>query len=275
MKRHLNRSILVLLAAGLGLSATAVDAPGRIVGRGGGEPASETPPAPVPAGSAEDRLVAHLRDLDAKISRLEARIEPRTLAGRGAFAGGSGLLVGLPNGSTGGSTSGKDETLLERMRRLEREVGESRALASEREQALAATRVDLERARDQGKLSAEQVDALSHTRDNLITAQQALNERQGAIASLSERLTTTELARLRSEREFYRFAANVLKLTPGQTAELAELQDALRQHLRELMPAKDAKPTRHAGESAAKPVDPSAAPIPAPAPVPAPAHGGH
>ena len=269
MNRHLNRSILVLLAAGLALSAPAVDAPGRIVGRGGGESASETPPAPVPAGSAEDRLVAHLRDLDAKISRLESRIEPRTLAGRGAFSGGSGLLVGLPSGSTGG----KDETLLERMRRLEREVGESRALASEREQALAATRSDLERARDQGKLSAEQVDALTHTRDNLITAQQALNERQGAIESLAERLTTTELARLRSEREFYRFAANVLKLTPGQTAELAELQDALRQHLRELMPAKDAKPAKPAAEYATKPADAPAAPTPAPAP--APAHGGH
>ncbi len=229
-----------------------------VVGRGGGGSASDSPP--VPGGTTEDRLVAYLRELDAKISRLEARNEARTLAGHGAFAGGSGLLVGLPGG--------KDETLLERMRRLEREVGESRALAQEREQALAATRSELERARDQGRLSAEQVDALSHTRDSLITAQQTLNERQGAIESLTERLTTTELARLRSEREFYRFAASVLKLTPGQTAELAELQDALRQHLRELMPAKDAKPAKSSGESAAKSADP-------PASTPAPAHGGH
>ena len=118
--------------------------------------------------------------------------------------------------------------MLERLRRLDRELAASHAVATDQEHQIAALRSQLTAAHGRGDELAGQADSLSHVRDSLVTAQQELAERKTIIASLNEQLAVCELQRLRAEKAYYLLAASVLKLAPGQTQELADLQDLVR-----------------------------------------------
>jgi chromosome segregation ATPase len=173
-----------------------------------------TPAVVMPATADQQAISAHLDELERKISGLEGRLNHS----QGALRHGSNLLV----------DGGGQESVLERLRRLDRELAASRAVAADQEKHIAALRGQLTAAHGRGDELAGQADALGHVRDSLVNAQQELAERKTIIASLNEQLAVCELQRLRAEKAYYQLAASVLKLAPGQTQELADLQDLVR-----------------------------------------------
>lgn len=183
-------------------------------------------PRPAPgsstAPSAESlALERHLAALEAQIAKLETDLGK----GRGAYRAGSLLRV---EGRQGG------EPPLDRLRRQDRELAEAQALLATRDTRIAELTRELAAARDQGKTLGEQASDLTYARDALITAQQALDEARNQAESLRGQLATSELQRLKAEREHFRFAAGILKLAPGQTTQLLELQDEARDAARQL-----------------------------------------
>ncbi len=174
-------------------------------------------------------LEQHLAALEAQISKMEKDLGK----GRGAYRDGSLLRVE-------GKQSG--EAPLDRLRRLERELADAEAKIAARDTRVGELTRELQTARDEGKSLGEQAGDLAYARDALITAQQALSEARGTADGLRGQLATSELQRLKAEREHFRFAAQVLKLVPGQTAQLQELQDEARETARALAGRSDDRP---------------------------------
>jgi TolA-binding protein len=176
-----------------------------------------------PGATVSDPLVAErLKELDAKINQLEQRLGQ--VQGRGALRRGSSFLV----------DGGGQESVLERLRRVERELAEARARIAARDAALDETRLRAEGDRRRADDLAEKTDSLSNVRDHLAAAQQTLAERQTIIDQLNRRLAEAELARLRSERSYYLLAGALLKVVPGQAQDLSDLQDQVRLQMRPL-----------------------------------------
>ena len=206
---------LVLLACLLP-GAGAVESEHRV-----GSPEPQVDLAPADGG-----VGAHLARLERRINDLE---EKKALNGRGAYAGGSGLRVEL--GGTG------DESLLERLRRHERELTALRAEKTERERQQADTAAALASESDRRRQASERAAALGHVQESLVTARQVLTERQTAIDRLKAELAASELARLRAERAHYLLAAAVLRLPAVPGVELSDLQDSVRQEARNVLPS--------------------------------------
>ncbi len=182
------------------------------------------PPAVAPAAAGVDQaeIQGHLDELAGKIAALEGRLGQ----GRGALRGGSSFMVdGLGN-----------ETVLEHIRRLERELAQAKGAIAGKDTVISGLRHDLAIATTRGEGLAEKADSLSHVQDSLVVAQQELAERQAANTQLKDQLAASELARLRAERAFYVMAGGVLRLQPGQSQELLDVQDLIRTQVREAAP---------------------------------------
>jgi hypothetical protein len=210
--------------------------------------ASATPGATPSAAGAGESADHHLSDLDARIAQLE-----RTLAGEG-----SGALAG---GSTFRVDNEGQETLLERQRRLQRQVETDQAAIAQRDRTIADLRRDLANAGSRGDQLAERADALSHAQDHLLTAQQELAERQMRLDALHRRIEISELQRLHAEKAYYLLAGALLKLAPGQTQEFLDLQDQVRQQITQTLAHGDGEPQPEGGSAgtagtAADPGDP-------------------
>lgn len=183
------------------------------------------PTAPDPTtGSAmsadQAAISAHLSELERKISTLENRLGH----GHGALKEGSTLLV----------DGGGQESVLERLRRLEKELAGAKAtyVAKTSETDLLRDRLTIANTRSDGL--AAQSDSLSRVRDDLVTAQQELAERKAIIVKLDEQIAATELQRLRVEQRYYTVAAGLLRLPAGQSQELIDLQTQVRKQVKEV-----------------------------------------
>ncbi|MEK7412510.1 MAG: hypothetical protein AAB263_04225 [Planctomycetota bacterium] len=166
-------------------------------------------------------LDSHIAELEAQIAKLEKNLGK----GRGAFRDGSLLRV---------EGKEKGEPPLDRLRRLERELADAQAQLSARDARVAELAKVLAKERDQGKALGEQASDLAYSRDALVTAQQALVEARAETDGMRAQLAASELQRLKAEREQYRFAAKMLRLVPGQTTQLLEIQEEARESARTL-----------------------------------------
>lgn len=185
----------------------------------------DNPPAANVSAATESALAKvneHLRELEDKI----ARMEKQRGAGRGAMRYGSSLRVDGAN----------EETVLERLRRLERELSNAKATVAQRSKEISDLQESLSTSEAAKQTLTERADVLEHAHDNLETAQQELADRQQRLTLLGEQLAASELMRLRIERMYYQLAANLVKLTPGQTQDLVDLQDHVRNQVKELEP---------------------------------------
>ena len=165
-------------------------------------------------------IAAHLMELERKISTLEKRLGH----GHGALKDGPTLLV----------DGGGQESVLERLRRLEMELAKAKAAYSAKTSETDLLRDRLTIANTRGDGLAAQSDSLSRVRDDLVTAQQELAERKATIATLDEQLAATELQRLRIEQRYYTVAAGLLRLPTGQSQELIDLQTQVRKQVKEV-----------------------------------------
>ena len=165
-------------------------------------------------------IIGHLTFLEHKIAAMEKRLGH----GHGALRGGPTLLV----------DGGGQETVLERLRRLERELAQAKAsyAAKSSETDLLRDRLTIANTRSDGL--AAQTDSLSRVRDDLISAHQELAERKALISTLEEQLASAELQRLRIEQRYYTIAASVLRLPAGQSQELIDLQSQVRKQVKEI-----------------------------------------
>jgi chromosome segregation ATPase len=189
-----------------------------------------------------DTLDGHLAELEAQIAKLERDLG----RGRGAYRDGSMLHV---------EGQQRGEPPLDRLRRLERELADAQAQIAARDTRVSELTRELATARDQGRNLGEQASDLAYARDALVTAQQAMAEARAEADGLRAQIATSELQRLKAEREQFRFAAKLLRLAPGQATQLLELQEEARESARAL-------DGRAAGAGAA-------------APAPPPQHGAH
>ncbi len=224
---------LATLLAALALCACTPVARGPRTGMGPGAA------QPVPASSEAQTLERHLAALEAQIARLERDLGK----GRGAYREGS--LLRIEGRQAAGAGGG--EPPLDRLRRLERELADAEARVAARDARVAELTRDLQTVREQGRNLGEQAGDLAYTRDALVTAQQALGEARERADSLRGQLAASELQRLKAEREHFRFAASILKLVPGQTSQLLDLQDEAREAARQLdgqQPAAQATPAK-------------------------------
>lgn len=182
--------------------------------------APDNPPAAVPANPDQAAISAHLQDLERKIGALEKRLGH----GHGALTGGPTLVV----------DGGGQESVLERLRRLERELASAKAAYAAKTDETDLLRDRLTIANTRGDGLAAQADSLSRVRDDLITAQQELAERKAVITTVEEQLAATELQRLRIEQRYFTVAAGLLRLPPGQSQELIDLQMQVRKQVKEI-----------------------------------------
>jgi chromosome segregation ATPase len=178
--------------------------------------------APIPTASTPDQaaIAAHLAQLEQKIAAMEKRLGH----GHGALKGGPNLLV----------DGGGQESVLERLRRLERELAQAKAAYAAKSDETDLLRDRLTIANTRGDGLAAQTDSLSRVRDDLITAQQELAERKAVITTLEEQLASAELQRLRIEQRYYTIAASVLRIPAGQSQELIDLQAQVRKQVKEV-----------------------------------------
>ena len=124
--------------------------------------------------------------------------------------------------------------MLERLRRLERELAQAKAAYAVKADETDLLRDRLTIANTRGDGLAAQTDSLTRVRDDLITAQQELAERKAVITTLEEQLAGSELQRLRIEQRYYLVAASILRLPPGQSQELIDLQTQVRKQVKEI-----------------------------------------
>jgi chromosome segregation ATPase len=186
-------------------------------------------PASGTAGTPDQRAIqTRLGELDTKIAQLERQLGQ----GRGALRHGTSFTV----------EGAEQESVLERLHRVDRELAEAKAALALKDRELAALKAQLATAADHGTALASEADALSRVRDSLVTAQQELAERQTKLAQMGDQLTLSELLRLRAERACFLTAAGILKLAPGQGQELAELQEQARQLVKDLPPREAPEP---------------------------------
>ena len=187
---------------------------------------AESPPPPTTpaATSANAPVESRLAALDAKIAGLEQQLAatPGSGSGKGALAHGSSLRVG-----------GGEETVLERLRRFEQERNAALAQGKTQSERNASLTAELAEARNAGRTLAERADYLARTEESLVAAQQTLSERTAEREAMQARLATSELQRLRGEREYYLLAAAVLKLRPEQLGTLPEIQERIRTQITE------------------------------------------
>lgn len=199
-----------------------------------------------PAMSSEARaLDTHIAALEQQIADLERGLG----RGRGAYSQGSLLRV---------EGRDKGEPPLDRLRRLEREIADAQAQVTARDTRITSLTRELATVRDQGKTLSEQAGDLAYTRDALVTAQQALTEARGDADGFRAQLAASELQRLKAEREHYRFAAAILRLTPGQTSPFLQLQDEAREVARALEMRTGNRPAEN--PRATGPITPAPAP---------------
>jgi chromosome segregation ATPase len=177
---------------------------------------------PVAAAPSPDQaaIAAHLAQLEQKIAAMEKRLGH----GHGALKDGPNLLV----------DGGGQESVLERLRRLERELAQAKAAFAAKSDEADLLRDRLTIANTRGDGLAAQTDSLSRVRDDLITAQQELAERKAAITTLEEQVASVELQRLRIEQRYFTIAASVLRIPPGQSQELIDLQAQVRKQVKEV-----------------------------------------
>ena len=124
---------------------------------------------------ADQAVQARLAALEQRIQAMEgAKPQP---GGVGAYARGSGLRI-----------DGAGESVLERLRRLDLELAEARALAAGRERELAEAHERTRALAAEGQDAAQRAAGLEHVRTSLVTAQQVLAERQTAIDALQAQL---------------------------------------------------------------------------------------
>ncbi len=176
----------------------------------------------------QDVVALRLAELNRKIEALEQQIAAPHRKSTGAMAGGPRLRI---EGSS-------QEALLDRLRRLEKELAVANATITAKEARihnLEVTRADLTATSTD---LTRKNDYLAHTEASLVTAQQALAERQEKISQLDAQLNASELARLRAEREHYLLAAEILRMTPEQSAALPEIQARIRDQARTLQAPK-------------------------------------
>jgi len=186
--------------------------------------------ARLPASPESQALENHVEALEHQIADLERSLGK----GRGAYSQGSLLKV---------EGREKGEPPLDRLRRQERELSDANAQIAARDARIAELVRDLGAARDQGKALGEQASDMSFAKDALVTAQQALAEARANADGLTAQLATSELQRLKAEREHYRFAAALLRIGPGQATQLLQLQDEAREAARGLATG-NAKPAQ-------------------------------
>lgn len=179
---------------------------------------------PAAAAGSDQAVREHLARLDEKIARLEGANGPGG-SGQGALRQGSSLRIGGAGG----------ETVLERLRRLEGERADLAGRLAGREERLAELTRALDAARGAGRTHEQRADYLARVQDSLVATQQTLAERQEELSAQRARLEASELQRLRSEREYYLLAAAVLRLTSDRPAELAEVQERLRDQAKDLL----------------------------------------
>lgn len=184
------------------------------------EPTATTQTEPILLSPDQVAVISHLAQLEYKIAMMEKRLGH----GSGALRGGPTLLV----------DGGGQETVLERLRRLERELAQAKAAFGVKSDEADLLRDRLALANTRGDGLAAQTDSLSRVRDDLITAQQELAERKAVIATLDEQLAGAELQRLRIEQRYYIVAASILRLPPGQSQELIDLQTQVRKQVKEI-----------------------------------------
>ena len=116
------------------------------------------------SSSDQATIAAHLMELERKISTLEKRLGH----GHGALKDGPTLLV----------DGGGQESVLERLRRLEMELAKAKAAYRAKTSETDLLRDRLTIANTRGDGLAAQSDSLSRVRDDLVTAQQELAERK-------------------------------------------------------------------------------------------------
>jgi chromosome segregation ATPase len=201
---------------------------GCTVGDGRGRPAAapdgSAQGGAAPGASGEQLTIQqHLDELEGKINQLERQLG----SGRGA----------LKEGSTFSVDGGGQESVLERLRRLQNEIAAAKAEIAAKNKLIADLHQDLTGASKRSEGLAERADSLGHVQDSLVTAQQELADRQTRLAALTDQLALSELARLRAEKSYYQLASGLIKLAPGQTQELVDLQELVRLHIKELRPA--------------------------------------
>jgi hypothetical protein len=147
-----------------------------------------------------------------------AAAEPGGGIGRGAFRDGPTLRL----------DGGGDETLLEKLRRLDLENAASRDALAKRDQAIA----DLEREnallRERGKDLSGRLELLEHARISLEQARQEVADRGRRLDLLAAQVTAAERARLLAERYTFDLSAEILAMQPADAQKLLDLQSRLR-----------------------------------------------
>jgi predicted ribosome quality control (RQC) complex YloA/Tae2 family protein len=121
-----------------------------------------------------------------------------------------------------------NETLLEKLRRLENEMAVTRDTLSERDKSIA----DLEREntllRERGKDLIGRLELLEHARVSLEQARQEVADRGKRLDALSAQVMSSERARLLCERAAFDTAAEILALQANDAQKLLDLQSRLR-----------------------------------------------
>lgn len=207
-----NAVLALLVGAAIGIAGCSFDQRSH---RSAPEPVPAQQPTPDQAA-----IAAHLASLEQKIAAMEKRLGH----GHGALKGGPNLLV----------DGGGQESVLERLRRLERELAQAKAAYAAKTDETDLLRDRLTIANTRGDGLAAQADSLSRVRDDLITAHQELAERKAAITTLDEQLASVELQRLRIEQRYYTMAASLLRVPAGQSQELIDLQTQVRKQVKEI-----------------------------------------
>ena len=171
-------------------------------------------------------IADHLLHLEKKISQLEHRLGH----GQGALRAGPNRLV----------DGGGNESVLERLRRVEGELSDSKMTVSAQHAEIDLLREQASQAVSRGNNLAAQSDSLSHVKDHLITAQQELAARKTTIIALDQQVASIELQRLLIEQQYFTTAAGLLKLVPGQSQELLDLQAQIRRQIKSFQIQKSA-----------------------------------
>jgi hypothetical protein len=171
-------------------------------------------------------IAEHLHQLEGKIALLEHRL----INGQGALRAGPNRLV----------DGGGQESVLERLRRIDGELAESKLTISAQQAEIAILRDQSSQALSRGDSLAAQSDALSHVKDHLMTAQQELAARKAANAALDQQVASIELQRLRVEQHYFTTVAGLLRLLPGQSQELLDLQSQVRRQIKDFQIEKGA-----------------------------------
>jgi hypothetical protein len=196
------------------------------------------PPAAAPGADAGSAAVhQRLAELDQKIAAMEQRQQSKS-TGQGAYRSGPLLLVAGQG----------QESVLERLRRLERELTAAQALSAQQSSELAALRSGVKDANSDRVRLNERVAYLDHTREALDVARSAIRERDGNLETLQAQFAASELQRLRAERDWYQMAGEILRLPPDRVDRIEDLQNRVRGLVRDVQ-----TPAPNEGKASAKP----------------------